>query len=117
MAQTVNFTGSVDRDLLKRAKILAAKSDTSVNALFNAELRYLVETFEAAEANNNQNFRALIDFSLGRSDARTAMHTLGIDTDEDLFLLMAQAHLPMPRLSESQTRDMVDDLTALFKQQ
>ncbi|MGN6087448.1 hypothetical protein [Trinickia sp.] len=55
MAETVNFTGSVDRDLLKRAKILAAKSDTSVNALFNAELRYLVETFEAAEAGGNQN--------------------------------------------------------------
>lgn len=41
---TVNFTGAVDRDLLKRAKIIAAKSDTSINALFNGELRYLVET-------------------------------------------------------------------------
>ena len=38
----VNFTGAVDRDLLKRAKVLAAKTETSVNALFNAELRYLV---------------------------------------------------------------------------
>ncbi len=46
MATNVNFTGSVDRDLLKRAKVIAAKSDTSINALFNAELRYLVETFE-----------------------------------------------------------------------
>ena len=40
MANTVNFTGSVDRDLLKGAKIIAAKSNTSVNALFNAELRH-----------------------------------------------------------------------------
>jgi len=31
---TVNFTGAVDRDLLKRAKVIAAKSDTSVNAMF-----------------------------------------------------------------------------------
>ena len=37
MAGTVNFTGAVDRELLKRAKIIAAKSDTSVNALFNAD--------------------------------------------------------------------------------
>ena len=59
---TVNFTGAVDRDLLKRAKIIAAKTDTSVNALFNAELRYLVETFEAAEVSSIQNFRALLDF-------------------------------------------------------
>ena len=113
MAETVNFTGSVDRDLLKRAKILAAKSNTSINALFNAELRYLVETFEAAEAGSNQNFRTLLDFSLGRMDDRQAMQALGIDSDEDLFLLMAQAHLPMPRLPEARTRRMVDELNAL----
>lgn len=113
MAETVNFTGAVDRNLLKRAKILAAKSDTSVNALFNAELRYLVETFEAAEAAGNQNFRALLDFSLGRIDDRQTMAALGIDSDEDLFLLMAQAHLPMPRLPESSTRGMVGELDAL----
>lgn len=113
MAETVNFTGAVDRDLLERAKILAAKSDTSVNALFNAELRYLVETFEAAETSGNQNFRTLLDFSFGRIDDRQAMRGLGIDSDEDLFLLMAQAHLPMPRLPESNTRRMVDDLNAL----
>ena len=113
MAETVNFTGAVDRDLLKRAKILAAKSETSVNALFNAELRYLVETFEAAEASGNENFRTLLDFSLGRLDDHQAMRALGIDSEEDLFLLMAQAHLPMPRLAESSTRRMVDDLNAL----
>jgi len=115
MAETVNFTGAVDRDLLKRAKILAAKSETSVNALFNAELRYLVETFEAAEAGSNQNFRTLLDFSLGRIDDNQTMNALGIDSDEDLFLLMTQAHLPMPRLPDANTRRMVDDLNALLK--
>lgn len=39
MSSTTNFTGSVDRDLLRRAKVIAAKTNTSVNALFNAELR------------------------------------------------------------------------------
>lgn len=110
---TVNFTGAVDRELLKRAKIIAAKADTSVNALFNAELRYLVETFEAAEAAGNQNFRALLDFSLGRIDHRAVMMALAIDSEEDLFLLMAQAHLPMPRLPAASTQRMVDELNAL----
>jgi len=109
----VNFTGAVDRDLLKRAKIIAAKSDTSVNALFNAELRYLVETFEAAEAGGNQNFRTLLDFSLGRLDDLATMNALGIDSEEDLFLLMAQARLPMPRLPETSTRQMADSLDSL----
>jgi len=113
MATTVNFTGAVDRDLLKRAKVIAAKTDTSVNALFNAELRHLVETFEAAEVSGNQNFKVLLDFSLGRLNGAEAMQALGIDGEEDLFLLMAQAHLPMPRLPEAITRDMVDQLNSL----
>lgn len=115
MATTVNFTGAVDRDLLKRAKVIAAKTDTSINALFNAELRYLVETFEAAEAGGNQNFRTLLDFSLGRIDDLSAMNTLGIDSQEDLFLLMAQARLPMPRIPGSATRQMAESLHALVK--
>jgi hypothetical protein len=110
---SVNFTAAIDRDLLKRAKVLAAKADTSVNALFHAELRYLVETFEAAEAAGNQNFLVLLDFSLGRGDDRETMAALGIDSEEDLFLLMARAHLPMPRLSEAGTRAMVDALNVL----
>ncbi len=113
MAETVNFTGSVDRDLLKRAKVIAAKSDTSINALFNAELRYLVETFEAAEHRGNQNFRTLLDFSFGRIGDEEALASLGIDNQEDLFLLMAQAHLPMPRIPEAQTRQMAESLRAL----
>lgn len=113
MASTVNFTGSVDRDLLKRAKVIAAKSDTSINALFNAELRYLVETFEASEAAGNQNFRVLLDFSLGRLADNEAMSALAIDSEEDLFLLMAQAHLPMPRLAEATTHGMVEQLKSL----
>jgi len=116
MAQTVNFTSAVDRDLLKRAKILAAKSDTSINALFNAGLRYLVQTFEAAEASSNGNFKTLLDFSLGRIDDRNAMDALEIDTDEDLFLLMAQAHLPMPRLPGMDTLQMASELSTLRKQ-
>jgi len=113
MATTVNFTGAVDRDLLKRAKVIAAKTDTSVNAIFNAELRHLVETFEAAEASGNQNYKLLLDFSLGRLAGDEVMRALGIESEEDLFLLMAQAHLPMPRLPDAVTRDMVDQLNSL----
>lgn len=114
MSTNVNFTASVDRDLLKRAKVIAAKSETSVNALFNAELRYLVETFEAAEVVDNRNFSTLLYFALGRIDDLTAMDSLGLESEEDLFLLMAQARLPMPRLNDRATREMVDDLNRLI---
>ncbi|MCP5127462.1 MAG: hypothetical protein H6973_18035 [Gammaproteobacteria bacterium] len=110
---TVNFTGAIDRDLLKRAKIVAAKSDTSVNALLNAQLRSLVETYEAGEVAHNENYATLLAFSLGRLDDQAVIKTLGIDSEEDLFLLMAQARLPMPRLPEVETRKMVDTLHRL----
>lgn len=110
---TVNFTGALDRDLLKRAKIIAAKSETSVNALLNAQLRYLVETYEAGELAHNENYATLLAFSLGRLDDLIVMRKLGIDSEEDLFLLMAQAHLPMPRLPEAKTRKMVETLRHL----
>jgi hypothetical protein len=113
MSANVQFTGSVDRDLLRRAKIVAAKAKTSVNALFNAELRYLVETFEAADAAGNQNVKVLLAFSLGRVDDQAVLDALGLDSQEDLFLLMAHARLPMPRLSDAATQDMVADLHAL----
>ena len=57
-------------------------------------------------------FRSL-DFSLGTIDDAKAFAALGIDSQEDLFLLMAQAHLPMPRLPEADTQHMVDGLHAL----
>ena len=109
----INFTGSVNKTLLKRAKVIAAKNDTSINALFNAELRYLVETFDAAEKSGNQNYKSLLDFSLGNADEVTTLGKLGIDQAEDLFLLMAQARLPMPRLPDAVTLGMVEKLNRL----
>lgn len=113
MPETVNFTSSLDRELLKRAKVIAAESDTSVNALFNAELRHLVETYEAARGTGNQNYATLLGFSLGRLTDVATRRQLGLESEEDLFLLMAQAHLPMPRLGEAATRAMVEGLATL----
>jgi hypothetical protein len=110
---SVNFTASVDRELLRRAKVLAARNDTSVSALLNAELRYLVETCEQAERLGNDNAAVLLAFSLGRISDEQAMEQLRLEHEEDLFLLMAQAHLPMPHLPEQDTAAMVAQLEAL----
>lgn len=45
-------------------------------------------------AAGNQNVKSLLDFSLGRCDVHAVMASLGTDSQEDLFSLMAQAHLP-----------------------
>ena len=46
-------------------------------------------------------------------DDHASLAALGIDTQEDLFLLMAQAHLSIPRLPEALTQGMADGLQAL----
>ena len=69
MPKPVSSTGAVDRNLLKRANVIAAKSDTWVNALLNAQSRFLVETFEFADAGRNVNYAALLALALGRLDS------------------------------------------------
>ena len=67
MAGTVDFTVALDRDG-SSAKIIATKSDTSPNALFNSTLRHLVERFEVPEASGHQRFKILLNSPLWRSD-------------------------------------------------
>ena len=64
------------------------------------------------QGNKNPN---LLAFSRGQRDAQATMDKLGIDCFEDLFLLMAQAHLPMPRLADAATDEMVQKLNAVEK--
>lgn len=56
---------------------------------------------------------ALLNFSLGKVDDSTAMKALNIDSTEDLFLLVAQAHLSMPHLPDEVTQAMITTLHTL----
>ncbi len=72
-----------------------------------------METCEQADRLGNSNAATLLAFCLGRISDGQAMAQLELEHEEDLFLLMAQAHLPMPRLSEPATAAMVAELEAL----
>ncbi len=73
----------------------------------------MVATFERADAGQNANYATLLAFSLGKLDGPSAMQALGVDSDEDLFVLLAQARLPLPRLPDEQTATMVAALHAV----
>ena len=62
---------------------------------------------------SNANFKRLQDFSLGLVSVLDTMSELAINSEEALFLLMAQAGLPMPQLPEAQTKEMVEHLRRL----
>ena len=55
----------------------------------------------------------LLGFALGRISDLEVMEQLHLEHEEDLFLLMAQAHLPLPRLADQATEAMVSDLQQL----
>lgn len=92
MSETTKFTASFGRALLERVKVIAAKQNTSVSALLNAQLRHLVESYESASQCRNANYSTLLAFSLGRIDTQTALDRLGLDSAEDLIFLVKQAN-------------------------
>jgi hypothetical protein len=105
---------SIDRSRSFKASQHSRYKDRDGQSMpYCKELLHLTSAFEAAESSFNQNFMSLLDFSLGRLNDLEVKDHLGIDSDEDLFLLMTQAHLPMPRLSSETTQDMVASLNAL----
>ena len=61
----------------------------------------------------NHNYKTLVAFSVGQATAAQTLERLGTDSAEDLFLLKAQARLPMPRLPDSATQTMVQSLHQL----
>ncbi|MCT0227028.1 hypothetical protein KQ300_02290 [Synechococcus sp. CS-1331] len=78
-----------------------------------ASVPNLVETCELAERDGNRNAALLLGFALGRSSDLEVMEQLHPEHEEDLFLLMAQAHLPLPRLADQATEAMVSELQQL----
>jgi len=77
-----------------------------------ASVPNLVETCELAERHGNRNAALLLGFALGRRSDLEVMELLHLE-HKDLFLLMAQAQLPLPRLADQATEAMVSDLQQL----
>ena len=106
-----NVTFSIDDDLLRQSKMAALQMDASLNAI----VRTLLDGFVKSVGSANDvtgNYRKLFDFSLGRIPYRRLMSELHIDSDEDLFLMMCSAGLPMPTLSKEE----LDKAAKIFTQ-
>ena len=65
-----------------------------------ASVPNLVETCELAERHGNRNAALLLGFAFGCISDLEVMEQLHLEHEEELFLLMAQAHLPLPRLAD-----------------
>lgn len=110
MSTKASFSASIDRDLLERAKRVAADRNTSLSALLTQQLQFLVDTCEAGQQRGNSNYIHLLDFSLGRMNENEALSQLGLISLGDLYRLLAQVGLPRPRLSASEIDRLVKSL-------
>lgn len=62
----------------------------------------------------SENYRKLLDFSLGRITFRQVMLEMNILSDEKLFLMMCGAELPMPTLSDEDTAEMSNNMERIL---
>jgi hypothetical protein len=110
MKSTISVSLNLDRFLVKRAKIMAAKIGTPLNVVVSQQLRAFLDSFEQSEVLGNQNFIILTEFSLGIRSANDTAKALAIDSTADLNRLLSVAKLPRPTVPEHEIMRMVEAL-------
>lgn len=105
-----NFTVSIPDDLLTDAKVVAAKTGTSVNAI----IRLLLDGFvQKQRLTMSGNFEILLRYSLGSISAKTAVKQLHLEDEESLYRLLSCEKLPVSRLSSEVTDGMQKRFTTM----
>lgn len=108
MGDTVNVTIALERDLLRQAKVIAARYDTSVNALLRNYLAHLTELGVVEHRPAGGNVETLFRFSMGLMPRNAAMRSLGVSDYGLLIRLMNAAGLPLPSVPIQSRKAMVD---------
>lgn len=108
-----NFTLALDEELIRAAKVEAARNGTSVSAMVSDYLR-TATGFEGGQRPPANERETLKRYSQGRMPRRRAMALLKTDYDGLLDRLGA-AGLPIPRLPEADLKKMMKDVARLTK--
>ncbi len=98
-----NFTVAIPDELLTDAKVMAAKSGTSLNAIIRTLLEGLVQHGSSPMTGN---FEILLQYSLGQITAKNAVKQLHLEDNDALNLMTRNSGLPLPRLSMEENEAM-----------
>jgi hypothetical protein len=112
----MNITFSFDDALLTAAKVMAARQNTSVNALVRQALEHVVATDGAVAMSGSSGVaQALVDYSMGRKPRLATMQELAIDDYGVLIRLLNEAGLPHPMVPLAQREAMAVQLAEVLK--
>lgn len=104
-----NITFVVEDEQLRQMKVIAAKHETSLNAMVRDFFAHLIASGLAETETMNGNLQALFDYSIGRISRHKARTRLGVD-DRSLATMLRQAGFPPPRASEAEEDRMLDEI-------
>lgn len=104
-----NITFGIDDSLLRDVKVIAAKHETSVNALVRNYFAHLVASGLQDTDSLTGNLQTLFDYSIGRIGRHKARSFLGVD-DATLTSMLRQSGFPPPRATQEQEDRMLDDI-------
>ncbi len=113
----MNVTFQLDDELLRRAKLVAARRETSVSQLVREALEQQVAHDGLLERSGAQGgYETLVEYSLGEIPRSVAMERLALDDYGDLLGLLGVAGLPMPLVPAATRAEMVADMMATLAQ-
>ena len=104
-----NITFVLDDEQLRQMKVIAAKHQTSLNALVRDYFSSLTTSGVADDDRMNGNLQTLFDYSIGKMGRHKAKAALGVD-DLTLTLMLRNAKFPPPRATTEQENRMLDEI-------
>ena len=109
------ITFVLDEDLLREVKVIAARYDTSLNALVGDYLRHLASSgLVSKEGELNGNLETLFRYSIGKLSRKEARESLGVD-DVRLTQLLRMAGFPPPRSPKAEEDAQVEEALKFFE--
>lgn len=104
-----NITFVIDDAQLRQMKIIAAKHETSINAIVRDYFSHLIASGLVEDEAMNGNLQTLFDYSIGRIGRHKAKAFLGVD-DVTLAAMLRHASFPPPRATLEEEDSMLQEI-------